>query len=327
MGVQVKVVCVTGATGFIGKHLIQELSKTGSKIKILSRGGKTVPENVEVFIGDLVNPGNTIKDFLKDCDIIFHCAGEIKESNLMEDLHISGIKKLMQLVNAESNRSKKKIHWVQLSSVGAYGPPKNRIDEKREICELSPTFPANIYEITKTKSDELLINFAKEVENISYSILRPSNVFGTDMTNNSLNKLISLVRNRLFFYVGRKDAIATYVYVKDVCKALILLSNSSDARNKIYILSNDCLLIDLVKEISLNLKVREPKIRIPLTIINVIVKIFNVFFSKLFLLPRLDLLALTTRYNVSKIQSELGFEFDYPMPYSIKLMIRKNSDS
>ena len=78
MGAQVKVVCVTGATGFIGKHLIQELSKTGSKIKILSRGGKTVPENVEVFIGDLVNPGNTIKDFLKDCDIIFHCAGEIK---------------------------------------------------------------------------------------------------------------------------------------------------------------------------------------------------------------------------------------------------------
>jgi hypothetical protein len=51
-----------------------------------------------------------------------------------------------------------------------------------------------------------------------------------------------------------------------------------------------------------------------------------VFFSKVFLIPRLDLLALTTRYNVSKIQSELGFEFDYPMPYSIKLMIHKNND-
>jgi UDP-glucose 4-epimerase len=71
----VKVVCVTGATGFIGKHLVHELSKTGYKIKILSRGGKTVPENVEVFIGDLVNPGQSVKDFLKDCDIIFHCAG------------------------------------------------------------------------------------------------------------------------------------------------------------------------------------------------------------------------------------------------------------
>jgi hypothetical protein len=59
---------------------------------------------------------------------------------------------------------------------------------------------------------------------------------------------------------------------------------------------------------------------------NVFVKIFNVFFSKLFLLPRLDLLALTTRYNVSRIQTELGFEFDYPMPYSIKLMIRKNDE-
>jgi hypothetical protein len=82
----------------------------------------------------------------------------------------------------------------------------------------------------------------------------------------------------------------------------------------------------LVEEIALNLNVIKPKIRIPLTIMNVIVKIFNVFFSKLFLLPRLDSLALTTRYNVSRIQTELGFEFDYPMPYSIKLMIRKNDE-
>jgi nucleoside-diphosphate-sugar epimerase len=146
------------------------------------------------------------------------------------------------------------------------------------------------------------------------------------MFNNSLNKLISLVQKRLFFYVGRKDAVATYVHVKDVSKALILLSSRSEAKNKIYIISNDCLLIDLVEEIALSLNVKKPKIRIPLTIMNVIVRIFNVFFSKLFLLPRLDLLALTTRYNVSRIQSELGFEFEYPMPYSIKLMIRKNDE-
>ena len=82
----------------------------------------------------------------------------------------------------------------------------------------------------------------------------------------------------------------------------------------------------MVEEIALSLNVNKPKIRIPLTIMNVIVKIFNVFFSKLFLFPRLDLLALTTRYNVSRMQSELGFEFDYPMPYSIKLMIHKNND-
>jgi nucleoside-diphosphate-sugar epimerase len=326
MGALVKVVCVTGATGFIGKHLVQELLKTGNKIRILSRGGKTVPENVESYIGDLINPGDNIKNFLKDCDIIFHCAGEIKDYNIMEKLHISGTQNLLHLVNAETNRSRKKIHWVQLSSVGAYGPPKNRVDEKREINELSPTSPANIYEITKTKSDEILLNFTNEVESISHSILRPSNVFGADMTNNSLNKLISLVQKRLFFYVGGKDAVATYVHVKDVCKALILLGNNLSAKNKIYILSNDCLLNDLVKEIALTLNVKVPKIRIPLTIINVIMKIFKVFFSKMFLIPRLDLLALRTRYNVSKIQSELGFEFDYPMPYSIKLMIHKNND-
>ena len=78
----------------------------------------------------------------------------------------------------------------------------------------------------------------------------------------------------------------------------------------------------MVKEIALILNVKVPKIRIPLTIINVIMKIFKVFFSKVFLIPRLDLLALTTRYNVSKIQSELGFEFDYPMPYSALFFCR-----
>ena len=58
--------------------------------------------------------------FLRGCDILFHLAGEINDKSKMAGLHIGGTKKLVRAVEFEQIRAAKKIHWIQLSSCGAY---------------------------------------------------------------------------------------------------------------------------------------------------------------------------------------------------------------
>ena len=127
----------------------------------------------------------------------------------------------------------------------------SNIQIKRLITENSDTNPVNEYEKTKTISDEMVIK--SSANSFSYTILRPSNVIGPSMTNQSVRKLIKLVNLR-FFFIGKKDAVCTYVHINDVIRAMLLISFNPKSRNEIFNLSFDCSWEELITQISLLLK-------------------------------------------------------------------------
>ena len=108
-----KIICVTGGNGFIGKKLIEKLSKIGCCVRAITRKKNAIfPSNVDVFIGDLTDTNLSLKNFIKyhnllyhcdilyhndikDCDILYHCAGEINYEQQMSLLHINFIVKLI----------------------------------------------------------------------------------------------------------------------------------------------------------------------------------------------------------------------------------------
>ena len=318
-----KIICVTGGNGFIGKKLIEELSKINCRIKILTRKKDSkFDNNVEIFIGDLTDPNISLDEFIEGCDVLFHCAGEINNEAQMSSLHINGTQKLINSVRNESALSKKTLHWVQLSSCGAYGPPpNNNIQIKREITESSNTNPINEYEKTKTKSDELVI--ASSVDNFSYTILRPSNVIGSSMTNQSIRKLIKLVNTGHFFFIGKKDAIATYIHVDDVVNAMIHIASNSKSRNEIFNLSNDCSWEDLIIHISSILNVKILPLRVPYKLIQIPLYIFKLILGRFIHIPQFATFAFRTNYSTQKIESYLNFKFTKPMPNSIDDLIQE----
>ena len=61
-------------------------------------------------------------------------------------------------------------------------------------------------EKTKAESDQLVMNAARK-GTFTYSILRPSNVFGPTMTNQSLFQMIEMISKGLFFFIGKDVAI------------------------------------------------------------------------------------------------------------------------
>ena len=317
--IQNKIICITGANGFIGKKLVFELSKIQCHIRILTRKKNLVfNNNIDVFIGDLTDSKLSLRKFLKNCDILFHCAGEINNESKMDSLHVQGTQKLLDDIDI---KSKKKLHWIQLSSCGAYGPPNNHeIHSKRIINESSKCNPVNHYEKTKTKSDKLVINASNN--KLIYTILRPSNVLGPDMKNQTIFKLIKLVKSRIFFFIGKKDAICTFVHVDDVVNALILIAcNQKKSKNEIFNISNDCTWEELIKKISDYLDIKVPTLRIPYVYIKFPYTIIRLALSKFYQIPNLDPFVYKTMYPSKKIENYLGFKFSKPMPDSIRDLI------
>ena len=317
-----KIICVTGGNGFIGKKLIEELSKIGCRVRVLTRKKNAIfPKNVDVFIVDLTDTNLSLKKFIENCDILYHCAGEINHEAQMSLLHINGTQKLIQAVENEFKSIQKKLHWIQLSSCGAYGPPKSsNVQIKRLITETSETNPTNEYERTKTKSDEMIIKSSNN--NFEYTILRPSNIIGPSMTNQSVHKIIKLVNSGFFFFIGKKDAICTYVHVDDVVKALIIMSYNPKSKNEVFNISNDCSWEVLLTQISYLLNVKILPIRVPFQLIQIPIKLIKLIFGMFVKIPRLDPFAYRTKYSTKKIESFLNFKFTKPMPESIEDLIK-----
>ena len=68
-------VALTGATGFIGKHLLKELPKCGYRVRVLLRRPAALPEGCpSAVIGDLARPYN-MAEALAGVDAVIHTAG------------------------------------------------------------------------------------------------------------------------------------------------------------------------------------------------------------------------------------------------------------
>jgi len=132
-------IAITGATGFIGRYMVQGLSAAGHEVRVLCRPGRehavVHPKErpAEIHVGDLVDPP-TIEGFLKDCDLLLHLASahDHVDDATMRAINVGGTEALV----AEVKRNAPDLHfWVVSSAViGApvysYYRDTKRIQEK-----------------------------------------------------------------------------------------------------------------------------------------------------------------------------------------------------
>lgn len=296
-------VLVLGANGFIGSKLVDRLMEGGHEVKILTRTpGKVLRANVEAFVGDLRDPDLDFVSLLSGCEVVFNCAGEIRNEALMHELHVASTQRFLEAIAGQST-AQNNIHWVQLSSVGAYGSVPN---VERIVTESTEVNPKGQYEVTKTLADQCITAMSKN-NAFTFSILRPSNVFGPSMPNNSIRQLISIVKRRLFFYVGFKNSVATYIHVDDVVSALMLCGFDNRAKGEVFNISNDCLLKEVMEGIAESLAVPAPRIKLPESLVRLAVSVVSLLTKGLVTQERVNALTARTRYPYTKIETTLGF--------------------
>lgn len=300
-------IAITGGTGFIGHRLVTAHLKKGNDVALLTRKHLINPEKGLLYIkGDLLDEQLDFSAFVNNVDILYHCAGESTDEKLMFPLHVESTERLLQATLREVERSGNTIHWVQLSSVCVYGPSREGANIERIITEETATRPVDSYGTTKTQSDELVMR-ANAHPLFSYSILRPSKVFGADMPSNSLRQLSKFVGKGLFFYIGKANSVAPYVHVDDVIEAMILCGTDSRAQGEIFNISNDCLFEEMIGGMAKALDKKVSSIRIPELLARALVSSMG----KLFPLPlsssRIDAFVSRTQYPYAKLKRALDF--------------------
>lgn len=292
------IVAITGGTGFIGKNLVTRLVERGDMVRLLTRNTALSGQSslVKVQACDLLTAGvNDLSSMLDGVDVLYHCAGQLTDTRAMQQLHVDANRKL---VAAASGRVK---HWVQLSSVGVYGPVHDGI-----LTEESALNPVGHYEVTKTESDRIVIEGANQ-GGYSYSILRPSNVFGAEMTNQSLFGMTAMIDRGWFFYIGKAGASANYIHVDNVTDAMIRCATMDAARNRIFNLSDHRTIEQFANTIADALCRPEPKLRIPEIVARLAASTLGVVPHFPLTPSRVDALVNRSQYSISRIQRELGY--------------------
>ncbi len=295
---------ITGGGGFIGRFLVQAHLDKGDTVKILTRDASKVKyrlPNIVLVQGDLSKPETIKSKYLDELDILYHCAAEIHDPDKMHAVNVEGTARLVEVASGRIQR------WVQLSSVGAYGPVRNGV-----ITENSPESPLGPYELTKTQSD----NIVKE-SGLPYTILRPSNVFGETMNNTSLWQMLGMINKRLFFYLGKSGALMNYVYVQDVVNALMLLGKNDGALGNIYNLSQCIEIEKAIDALCKGLNCSRKILRLPEVPIRVLTSILENIPGFPLSLSRINALTCRCYYDSSKITHTLGFEFESELESSL----------
>jgi len=311
---------VTGASGFIGKLLCRALVAQGCQVVVLSRREDLDIPGVVVCKGDLTAGPDNLATFVEGLDILYHCAGELKSEALMYPLHVSGTRALLAAVCSSIQRTGRTLHWVQLSSVGAYGPGQQAANQARRIDESCNPQPVGEYEVTKTLADESLLAVAAIEPRLSYTLIRPSIVIAASMPNQSFFQFAHAVRRRLFFYIGEGNAVATYVHVDDVVRALLNCLGCEQAKNKTFILSNDCTQRELVGAIAAYYGVKPPVLVLPEKPLRILVRLLPARRSPL-TQDRIDALVRRTQYCTDHAADVLGFS-PRPLPEQLAAVLK-----
>ena len=296
---------VTGGSGFVGQLLVKKLLDDGFSVRLLSRSvPKITLENLETVVGDLTSETD-FSEIAIGCDVIFNCAGEVHHQDKMFSLHVEGTRKLIDAVNESFKLDGKPKHWVQLSSLGAYGSSLTPAAQ-RVVNELSEPKPIGVYEITKTLADEMIIESSNNTR-MTYTILRPSNIVGVTMPNHSFRGLLSAINKRRFFFIGSRKSISTYIHVDDVVDALIVCASNKKACNQIFNLSNDCNLSEIVNTVAHFSGFSPNFLCLPEKPLRFFICVLSRFIRLPLTKARVDALVSRTTYPYTKIKDVLGF--------------------
>lgn len=213
---------MTGATGFLGGHIIKRLQKDGHTIKAFVIEEKpNLPEDVDWVHGDL-STGNGLPEFLNGVDVLVHLAARIVPPD--EEMMEGNVITAHNLVAEALKYPIKQI--VFTSSVAVYGKDKQSLTslkqslplrgKKEKFKEMDNCSPNTMYGLTKFLAEKVIQYWSTMTGNPA-TIFRPFNIFGPGNAKGVIYQFYSDIKNngRVVVY-GDGTQERDYLYVGDI---------------------------------------------------------------------------------------------------------------
>lgn len=303
-------VLVTGASGFIGKHLVSRLLKDGYSVRALVRDSTRADwaKDIEVVQGDVEDLQAMILA-AAGMTTVFHLAGrahdltEVREdASLYRAVNVQGTQNVLEGAVAGGVKQ-----FVFISSVKAMG-------EETSGCvdEASKPAPVTEYGQSKLAAEKLVFEYGRK-NNIHVTCLRPPLVYGPGNKGN-LCRMISAIERGIFPPLPLSGNRRSMVHVANLVEAAILAATHPSANGQCYIVSDEKAYPtrDLYDMICQGLGRKVPRWHIPLIMLKVLGRegdMIGGITGKRFIFnsDALEKLIGSAWYSSEKISRELGY--------------------
>lgn len=225
---------VTGATGFIGPHVVRRLVGEGHRCRCLVRNNSNTKVltdlGVEMVEGDITR-AETLKGIAEDMDRVLHLATLGHMSNftvtesMFDAINVKGALNVME--EALRARVPRVVHCSTVAAMG--------ICQDMPATEQSNCNPHHSYGRSKLKAEQNVLTMVDK-QKLPAVIVRFSMVYGPGDVRDIL-KLTRLAKKGLFPKVGSKPKLTPLIHVDDASQGLLLAAEKGKI-GEIYLLTN-----------------------------------------------------------------------------------------
>ena len=313
-------VLITGASGFVGFHLIEAALAKDLDVYAAVRKSSDIkhlsPYNINYTFPDFSSIENLQKELQeKQYDFIIHAAGTTKAKS-QEEYNRVNATYTINLAEAIENAGTNLQKFIFISSLAAIGPLKQT---EGLLSENSTPVPVTSYGKSKLLAEEKL----KDTK-LPLIVLRPTAVYGS--RDKDIFIILKTFTKGLEPYIGKTAQQLSFVYVKDLAVATVNALFATDAANGTYnITDGECYdryeMANITKTV---LNKRTLKFHLPLSVVRGLAVIMETTYSMFDKTPALnieklqELTAVNWCCNIEKAKKGLNYKPEYNLQKGLK---------
>ncbi len=300
-------ILITGASGFIGRHLSETLLRSGHQVRVLLR--RETDEHffsvqpTETVRGDL-RSRETIDKAVSGVDVVIHLAAVLGPSQIREkifyDVNVRATADLLKTAQKSGVRQ-----FIYGSTVGVLGDVAGVVADESAECS-----PESVYEKTKCEA-EFIVREAQS-QSFNITVIRPAWVYGPG--DRRTFKLINAIASKKFMFVGKAGNLQHPVFISDLVTGIMLCVNNERAAGEIYHLGGPEIVTvrKLCTTAASILGVSLPRVSLPLFAAKILAR----FSEKIFDLAgkeapvdrgKVDFFVKNRAYSIEKAKRELSY--------------------
>ena len=212
-------VLVTGASGFLGRHLVDGLLRREYVVRTLSRShGSGLPPQVEHFQGDIKDV-TLLEASMAGVETVYHAAAMVPGSGSdtqIWETNVTGTRSVAQTCLRAGVR-----RLVLVSSVAVYKAPLPDL-----VSDSAPVGGGTIYSRSKAMAEIVATDICRG--RLEFVIARPCQIFGTMDRTGFTKKLLRLVKSPLLPVAGLRGRSFSLIHVSDVAGGLCTAGERED---------------------------------------------------------------------------------------------------
>lgn len=337
----IKTLFVTGGTGLVGSHVIEEAVRRGHRVRALVRETSDTrfldQLGVEKVVGDLED-ADALRRGAAGVDWVFNCAAKVGDWGTLEEFRRLNVDALRLLLDAAAAAGVGR--FVHVSSLGVYEgrdhfatdesvPPAIRSLDAYTRSKTEAEFLVLCYGPNPEKYGEALRDLpyvaerlpadAANAPRLPVVVLRPGFIYG-ERDRTVLPKLLNVLRRRRFFYFGSGEQALNCIYVKNLVHAMFLAAESPVAVGEVFNLTDGQRVSkrEFVSKVASLAGMKPPRKRIPRWLARRLAIRVESFARRrgateppLINMARYKFVGLNLDYSIEKARRVLGYDPPY----------------